>query len=185
MIRFAAALLTLAATPALAAPAAAPPAPAAIIALPLNPVVPASQRACATTLPGGLGYTVLRAGTGASPATTDYVLINYIGYLAANGSTFDQNMSTPMTVDGVIPGFGQGLTRMSKGAIHRICIPAALGYGATASGPIPANSALVFQVELLDFRSKAEVDAARAAQAELQARDGGVTAPGARPAPKP
>ena len=71
-----------------------------------------------------------------------------------------------MTVDGVIPGFGEGLSQMVKGSIHRICVSAALGYGAAANGPIPANSDLVFQVELLDFRSRGEVDAARAAQAD-------------------
>ena len=158
----AAALLTMATT-------AAPPAPAAIIALPLQPFVAASQRACSTKLPSGLGYSVLKPATGPKPAATDYVLLNYIGYLAATGMTFDQNMSTPMTVDGVIPGFGEGLRQMAKGSIYRICIPAALGYGATASGPIPANSNLVFQVELLDMRSKAEVDAARAAQTDAAA----------------
>ena len=139
-----------------------PAAPSAIIALPLNPVVPASQRACATRTASGLGYSVLRAGTGGKPGATDFVLINYIGYLAASGATFDQAMSTPMTVDGVIPGFGEGLALMPAGSIYRICVPAALGYGAVANGPIPASSDLVFQVELLDFRSKAEVEASRA-----------------------
>lgn len=181
MIRLAAAtVLTLGAAPAYAAPAPAP-APS-IIALPLNPVVPVSQCVCAITLPSGLGYTVLRAGTGASPASADYVRVNYIGYLAATGVVFDQNMATPMPLDGVIPGFTQGIVGMSRGAIHRICMPAALGYGAIESGPIPANSSLVFQVELLDFRTKAEVEAA---QAQMQAQMNAVTtAPPASP-PKP
>lgn len=158
----AAAMLTMATT-------AAPPAPAAIIALPLQPVVPASQRSCATKLPSGLGYSVLKAASGVKPAATDYVLISYIGYLATTGAAFDQNQSTPMTVDGVIPGFGEGLKQMSPGSVYRLCVPAALGYGANANGPIPANSDLVFQIELLDMRSRAEVDAARAAQADAAA----------------
>jgi FKBP-type peptidyl-prolyl cis-trans isomerase FkpA len=66
----------------------------------------------------------------------------------------------------VISGFGEGLTLMSTGSIYRICVPAALGYGAVANGPIPASSDLVFQIELLDHRSKAEVEASRAAAAD-------------------
>src|SRR3569623_3539850 len=69
------------------APAAAPaPADGAIIPLPLEPIVPAGQRACTAKTASGLGYTVLREGTGPQPGATATVLINYIGYLAANGT---------------------------------------------------------------------------------------------------
>ncbi|VXC32938.1 FKBP-type peptidyl-prolyl cis-trans isomerase [Sphingomonas sp. 8AM] len=135
-----------------------------IIPLPLNPVLPAGQRQCATVAPSGLGSTVLRAGTGARPATGDVALVNYIGYLAATGAVFDQGMRSPLPVDGVIPGFSQGLQTMSRTGIARFCIPAALGYGARASGPIPANADLVFQVELLDFKTAAEVESMNRAQ---------------------
>jgi FKBP-type peptidyl-prolyl cis-trans isomerase FkpA len=142
-------------------PRAAAPAPVrtdnAIIALPLNPVVPAGQRLCSTTATSGLGSTVLRAG--------DVVLVNYIGYLAATGAVFDQGMRSPLPVNGVIPGFSQGLQTMARSGVARFCIPAAMGYGAQASGPIPANSDLVFQVELLDFKTAAEVESMNAAQA--------------------
>lgn len=142
-------------------PRAAAPAPVrpdnTIIPLPLNPVVPAGQRICSTTGPSGLGSTTLRAGVGARPGTGDVVLVNYIGYLAATGAVFDQGMRSPLPVDGVIPGFSQGLQTMGRSGIARFCIPAALGYGAQASGPIPANADLVFQVELLDFKTAAEV----------------------------
>ena len=163
------------------APATAPKAVAennGIIALPLTPVVPAAQRLCAARTPAGLGYTMLRPGAGAKPAADATVLVNYIGYLAATGAVFDQNMQTPMPVGQVIPGFSQGLQLLGKGGIVRLCIPASLGYGAQASGPIPANSDLVFQVELLDFRTAAEMaDMAKAR----------VAAPGAQtdPAPQP
>lgn len=130
----------------------------AIIALPLNPVVPAVQRRCSTTAPSGLGSTMLRAGSGAKPAADDVVLINYIGYLAATGAVFDQGMRSPLPVNGVIPGFSQGLQTMARSGVARFCIPAAMGYGAQASGPIPANSDLVFQIELLDFKTAAEVE---------------------------
>lgn len=154
-----------------AAPAKAPvkakPAPtlsAAIIPLPLNPVVPADQRVCTAKAASGLGSTMLRPATGAKPAEADYVLVNYIGYLAATGAVFDQGMQASFTVNGVIPGFSQGLQLLARGGIVRLCIPAALGYGAQESGPIPANSDLVFQVELLDFRTVAELEAMRKAR---------------------
>lgn len=135
----------------------------AIIPLPLNPVVPAGQRLCSTTATTGLGSTTLRPGTGARPAASDVALVNYIGYLAATGAVFDQGMRSPLPVNAVIAGFSQGLQTMARGGVTRFCIPAALGYGAQASGPIPANSDLVFQVELLDFKTAAEVESMNAA----------------------
>lgn len=162
-------LLAAAATPRRTPVAAAKPAAAdsSIIPLPLNPIVPAAQRSCAARMPSGLGYTMLRPGAGARPGADATVLVNYIGYLAASGAVFDQNMQTPMPVGQVIPGFSQGLQLLAKGGIARLCIPASLGYGAQASGPIPANSDLVFQVELLDFRTAAEMaDMAKARAAE-------------------
>lgn len=130
----------------------------AIIALPLNPIVPAAQRTCAARTPAGLGYTMLRAASGTKPLPSDVVLVNYIGYLAATGAVFDQGMRSPLPVNGVIPGFSQGLQMMARSGIARLCIPAAMGYGAQASGPIPANSDLVFQVELVDYKTAAEVE---------------------------
>lgn len=164
--------------------AAAAPAPAAtgIIPLPLQPVVPAAQRTCTAKTPSGLGYSVLRAAEGPKAGPTDYVLLNYIGYLAADGQVFDQAMTTPMTIDGVIPGFGEGLKMVPRGAVWRFCIPAALGYGAEATGPIPANSDLVFQVELLDSRTVAEVQAMRqSAEAPPAEAPAGEPAAAARP----
>lgn len=161
------------AVPLLAAPlcasGAAAPKPVAedggAIALPLRPIVPAAQRQCTQRTASGLGYTVLRAGTGPKPTSEDTALINYIGYLAGTGAVFDQNMQSPLPVGEVIPGFSEGLQMVAKTEIIRLCIPASLGYGAKATGPIPANSDLVFQVEMLDFKTPAELDAMRKAQA--------------------
>jgi len=161
--------------------AAATPAPAVspILPVPLQPVVAAANRTCAAKTASGLGYSVLKAAEGPKAGATDYVLISYIGYLAANGQVFDQAAATPMTVDGVIPGFSEGLKLIPRGGIYRFCVPAALGYGAEGAGPIPANSDLVFQVELLDSRTAAEVEAMRKAAAP--AAEG--AAPAAAPAP--
>ncbi len=147
-----------------AEPSSGPPAPGQVIALPLNPVVPASLRTCAARTPSGLGYSLLRASDGPRPAGSDMVLVNYIGYLAADGQAFDQAMRSVFEAGRVIPGFAEGLSLLPKGGIMRLCIPARLAYGDQATGPIPANADLVFQVELLDFRNAAEVRAAQAEQ---------------------
>lgn len=147
-----------------ATPAPAIPAPAIspeILPVPLNPVVPAPQRQCSATTASGLGTRVLKAAPGAKPGTGDFVLVNYIGYLAANGTVFDQNVSQAFSTGAVIKGFSEGLLLMNKGSVWRFCIPAAQGYGSQGSGPIPANSDLVFQVELIDFKTAAEVNAMR------------------------
>lgn len=150
-----------------------------VIPLPLNPVVDAAHRACTAKTASGLGYTVLKAAAAdaAKPAKTDIVLINYLGYLAADGAVFDQAMQTPMPASDVIAGFSEGLTLAAKGSVVRLCIPSALGYGASGSGPIPANSDLVFQVELIDFKSRAEIEAMR--------KEAETAVPAPVPSPKP
>jgi len=145
-------------------PDAKPVLPAAttdIVELPLNPTLPTGQRVCTAKTASGLGYLVLRPATGDKPAKADFVLVNYIGYLAATGVVFDQGMRTAFAVSDVIPGFTEGLQTLAKGGIARFCIPAAMGYGPDGSGPIPANSDLVFQVELIDYKTAAEVEAMR------------------------
>ena len=120
------------------------------IPLPLKQIIPTGQRQCAAKPTTALGILQLRSGTAAHPAASDGVKVNYIGYLAATGEVFDQGMGVEFPVGGVIPGFSQGLMAMGKGGVSRLCIPAALGYGARATGAIPANADLVFQVELVD-----------------------------------
>lgn len=153
------------ATPAAAATPPKPPVPSAqAIPLPLNPIVGEGQRLCTTRTASGLGTMILKPAEGAKPAKADFALVNYIGYLAATGAVFDQSMQAAFPVEGVIPGFSEGLQLMAKGSTWRFCVPALLGYGSQESGPIPANSDLVFQVELLEFKTAAEVEAMRAAQ---------------------
>lgn len=131
--------------------AAAPKLVKTLIPLPLKQIIPAGQRQCSAKPSPTLGILQLRPGTAAHPAGSDGVKVNYIGYLAATGEVFDQGMGVEFPVGGVIPGFGQGLQTMGKGGVSRLCIPAAFGYGAKATGPIPANADLVFQVELVDI----------------------------------
>ena len=131
--------------------AAAPKLVRTLIPLPLKQIIPAGQRVCNAKTTSGLGTLQLRVGAAARPAASAGVRVNYIGYLAATGEVFDQGMGVEFPVQGVIPGFSEGLQAMGKGGVQRLCIPAALGYGAKATGPIPANADLVFQVELVDI----------------------------------
>lgn len=133
-----------------------------ILPVPLKPVIPAQQRACAQKTASGLGYTVLRAAQGKQPGEGDTVLVNYIGYLKATGAVFDQNAPAAFPVGEVIPGFSEGLKMMQQGSVYRFCIPSGIGYGEKGAGAdIPPNSDLVFQVELVDLKSQAEIDAMR------------------------
>ena len=135
-----------------------------------------------------IGFETVKAGTGPSPTMTDVVLVKYEGKLD-DGTVFDANEQAPFQVAQTAPGFAEALTRMQKGGKYKIIIPPAKGYGAEAKGPIPANSTLYFDVELLDFRSEAEVRAIMQQQQMMQQQGapGGVPgAPGGAPgAPMP
>ena len=157
--------------------AVAAPVDAGIIALPLQPTVSADKRSCSAKTASGLGHAAMRAGEGRQAAADDVVLVNYIGYLSASGIVFDQGMGQVFPVDEVIPGFTEGLQLLAKGSIARLCIPSTLGYGAQGAGTIPANADLVFQVELVDLRSRAEIEGMRAETARQQAAPAPVPAP--------
>jgi FKBP-type peptidyl-prolyl cis-trans isomerase len=127
-------------------------------------ILPVEARSCKEKTASDLGYDVLKAGEGGSPTNDHVVLIGYAGYLASDGQLFDQNDHAPLAVQGVVAGFSEGLKLMNKGGKYRLCIPSKLGYGAKATGPIPANSDLVFLVDLIDMKSQAELKAMQAAR---------------------
>ncbi|MGK6320592.1 FKBP-type peptidyl-prolyl cis-trans isomerase [Sphingomonas sp. DT-204] len=135
------------------------------------------------TTASGLQYKVLEKGQGGpSPTDTDVALVNYEGKLV-DGTTFDKSQQpTPMPVAGVVPGFSEALKLMHKGAKYRFWIKPSLGYGAKGAGPIPPNSVLVFDVELLDFLPEAVI---RQMQMQQQMMQGGGIPGGAAPAPQP
>lgn len=127
----------------------------------------------------GLQYKVLAPGKGgAKPTDADVTLINYEGKLT-NGTTFDKSeQPTPMPVKGVVPGFSEALKLMTKGGKYRLWIKPSLGYGAAAKGPIPANSVLVFDVELIDFIPESVLRQMQMQQQMMQ-QPGGALPPGA------
>ena len=108
------------------------------------------------TLPSGLQYRVLASGEGESPTTTDSVLAHYHGTLT-DGTVFDSSVDRgePATfgLSQVIAGWTEALQLMKVGDKWRLFIPPGLAYGEASPTPaIPPNSALIFDVELLEIR---------------------------------
>ena len=107
------------------------------------------------TTASGLQYKVITPGTGASPAATDEVQVNYKGSLL-DGTVFDASDSHggPATfpVNGVIPGWTEALLLMKPGAKYQLFIPPKLAYDERSPGPIPPGSMLQFDVELLGIK---------------------------------
>ena len=100
----------------------------------------------------GLLYVVERQGTGEKPTLNDRVKVHYTGKLI-NGkkfdSSYDRQQPLELSVGGVIAGWQEGLQLMPVGSKY---IPSELGYGERGAGKdIPANSALIFEVELLEI----------------------------------
>lgn len=96
----------------------------------------------------------LKIGTGEATESGDTITVHYAGTLLT-GEKFDssydrgQPFTTEIGMGKVIPGWDQGLLGMKVGGKRRLTIPAALAYGSLSRPGIPANSALVFEVELL------------------------------------
>ena len=110
------------------------------------------------TLPSGLQYQVEKLGNGPSPIAADQVKVHYRGTLL-NGKEFDSSYKRgePATfgVTQVIKGWTEALQKMRVGAKWKLFIPAELAYGAQGAGAdIPPNSALIFDVELLEIVAK-------------------------------
>ena len=136
-----------------------------------------SQRAWGVkTTSSGLKYLVLKPGTGPSPTDTDVTLVEYEGRLR-NGKIFDKSQQPmPMPVKGVVPGFSETLKLMHKGEKVRVWIPASLAYGAQEQKDqqgnvvMPANSPLMFDIELKDFLPQSVIEQY---QRQMQQMNGG------------
>jgi len=120
----------------------------------------------------GLLYQVEKEGTGDAPKDSDTVVVNYKGTLI-DGSEFDNSYTRgePLSfrLDGVIPGWTEGLKHVKKGGKIKLVIPPQLAYGKNGVPGIPANSTLVFDVELLDIKPAAKADANAQAPTEAPA----------------
>ena len=108
--------------------------------------------------PSGLWVQDLQEGDGARADSGDIVTVHYTGWLPT-GSEFDSSrggdpFSTALGYGRVIDGWDTGVVGMKVGGRRRLVIPPALGYGSRRQGPIPANSTLVFDVELVDVEDR-------------------------------
>ncbi len=110
-----------------------------------------------TTTPSGLQYRDDAVGEGREAKAGDTVSVHYTGTLQ-NGTKFDssrdrgQAFQFPLGAGRVIRGWDEGVAGMRVGGRRTLVIPPELGYGGRAVGPIPPNSTLNFDVELLDVR---------------------------------
>jgi FKBP-type peptidyl-prolyl cis-trans isomerase len=113
----------------------------------------------------GLHYEVIAAGAETKPKPTDVVKVHYTGMLV-DGTVFDSSVQrgqpAEFPLNGVIPGWTEGLQLVGVGGKLKLHIPSDLGYGAQgAGGAIPPNATLVFDVELLEIKeASAEAPAA-------------------------
>lgn len=104
------------------------------------------------TTKSGLMYQELKAGTGAVPKATDTVQVHYTGTLIDGtkfDSSYDRKEPATFPLNRVISGWTEGLQLMKVGAKYKFVIPPQLAYGEQSTPKIPANSTLVFEVELL------------------------------------
>ena len=113
-----------------------------------------------TTTESGLQYEELAAGEGDSPEASDTVKVHYRGTLI-DGTEFDssyaRNQPVSFPLDGVIPGWTEGLQLMKEGGKARLVIPSDLAYGPGGMGnAIGPNETLVFEVELLEVNPESE-----------------------------
>lgn len=109
-----------------------------------------------TTTDSGLQYEVLEAGDGATPSATSTVVTHYHGSLV-DGTVFDSSVErgepAEFGVNQVIPGWTEALQLMSVGDKWRIACPPHLAYGEQGAGDsIPPNTALVFEIHLIDIK---------------------------------
>jgi FKBP-type peptidyl-prolyl cis-trans isomerase len=93
-------------------------------------------------------------GTGTTPSVTSTIEVKYKGSLV-NGTVFDQTATDKTftyALSGLIRGWQIGIPMMKKGGKATFFIPSALGYGAEDTGPIPANSVTIFEIELINVK---------------------------------
>lgn len=128
------------------------------------------------TTASGLQYIVLKEGDGPMPTKSDTVKCHYKGTLISGeqfDSSYDRGQPAEFPVAGVIPGWTEALQMMKVGSKYKLFIPADLAYGASGRPGIPANSALVFEVELMEIvKADAKAKAPEASAAKPAAKKG-------------
>jgi FKBP-type peptidyl-prolyl cis-trans isomerase len=111
--------------------------------------------------PSGLAYEIIKPGTGPNAKPSDTITANYTGTLI-NGTVFDSSLqpreagATPapaeFPLDGVIPGWTEGLQKVGKGGKIKLYIPPQLAYGDEGRPGIPPGSTLIFDIDVIDLK---------------------------------
>lgn len=115
------------------------------------------------TTPSGLKYIVTKAGKGAKSKPGNVVVTHYTGTLT-NGTVFDDSrergepLAFTLGRHKVIKGWEEAFSLLRVGDRARLIIPPDIAYGAAERGSIPANSTLIFDVELLELKEHALAD---------------------------
>ena len=108
-----------------------------------------------TTTESGLQFEVVTLGDGPKPVATSTVEVHYEGTLI-DGTVFDSSYergeSISFPLNRVIAGWTEGVQQMPVGSIYKFYIPSNLAYGSRNTGTIPANSMLIFKIELLEIK---------------------------------
>jgi peptidylprolyl isomerase len=135
-----------------------PPAPGipALTGDPTDLEAPTQAGAGTAAPPSGLLAQDVVVGNGPAATAADTVDVRYTGTLYSDGTAFDSSWKggdspVQFPLARVVPGFAQGIEGMRAGGRRVIVIPPALGYGSRATGPIPADSTLVFVVDLVSI----------------------------------
>ncbi len=107
----------------------------------------------ATKDDSGIYYIITEEGTGDHPDINSEVTVKYKGYLT-DGTVFDEttgNSTATFPLSGLIRGWQIGIPKLKQGGKGTFFIPSGLGYGDNATGSIPANSVLIFDIGLVSF----------------------------------
>ena len=121
------------------------------------PKIPDYKQSDIKTTSSGLKYVILEEGDGPSPEKGDTVQVHYTGWLE-DGTMFDSSHDRGEPIEfqigggRIIRGWDEGVKMMKVGGHRMLIIPPKLGYGARQVGPIPANSTLFFEVELVSIK---------------------------------
>ncbi len=102
----------------------------------------------------GMYYQIITPGTGATPAMGSIVSVTYTGKLI-NNTVFDMQEDASKTkwpLNTLIEGWQIGIPLIKKGGKIKLLVPSKYGYGCNGAGPIPGNSILIFDIELVDVQ---------------------------------
>lgn len=107
----------------------------------------ANSNITATADSRGFYYTITNPGTGTKPTACSNVTVDYVGKLT-NGTQFDANNNIAFSLTGLITGWQEGIPLIAPGGSITLYLPPSLAYGSQAQNGIPANSILVFKIDL-------------------------------------